>query len=375
MKVYYWSPHLSKVATVKAVFNSCKSLNAKGIEAKIINVAGEWEFIEKKYRIDLHKKFKLLKFIRTEGYYYSRMASVMIFFISLIPLYFFLKKNKPEFLIVHLLTSIPLLLKKIFNIKTKLILRISGLPRLNLFRRNLWKSSEKNIWAITSPTIETKNRLIKQKIFSSKKIFLLRDPIINEKNYRKNINRNYKKKKNFLAIGRLSKQKNFLFLIKNFEKMSKKYKDISLTIIGEGEDRAILEKFIKDKNLNHVIKLVGYKNNVMNYYKKYDCFILSSIWEDPGFVLVEAANLNMPIIASNCMSGPTEISNNGKNMFLFQNNNNKDFIKKFSTYMNIKNLELKKMCNLSKKFILNFTINEHKSTLLKILKKRENEEN
>ena len=37
MKIYYWSPHLSKVGTIKSVYNSCKSLRNKGIDAKIIN--------------------------------------------------------------------------------------------------------------------------------------------------------------------------------------------------------------------------------------------------------------------------------------------------------------------------------------------------
>ena len=71
MKVYYWSPHLSKVATVKSVLNSCKSLNKeKGFETKIINVAGEWDDIKKKYRVDLFHKFKFYKFIPKNGYFF-----------------------------------------------------------------------------------------------------------------------------------------------------------------------------------------------------------------------------------------------------------------------------------------------------------------
>ena len=372
MKVYYWSPHLSKVATVKAVLNSCKSLTSKGINAKIINVAGEWDFIQKKYRVDLNKKNKILKYIKIEGFLYSRLASVVISMLSFIPLFFFLKKNKPNFLIIHLLTSIPLMVINFSNFKTKLILRISGLPKLNLIRKYLWIKSEKKIWAVTSPTNETKKRLIKQKIFPSKKIFLLRDPIIDEKINKKNFIRNYQKRKSFLAIGRLSKQKNFLFLIKNFEKLLKKYRNITLTIIGEGEERPVLEKFIKDKNLSHSIKLIGYKKNVMKYYKNHDCFILSSIWEDPGFVLVEAANFQIPIISSNCMSGPKELSNNGKNMFLFKNNNDADFIKKFQDYMKNKNSNLKNMSNSSKNLIKDFTISKHSASLITLLKNKKN---
>ena len=72
---------------------------------------------------------------------------------------------------------------------------------------------------------------------------------------------------------------------------------------------------INSKNLEKNIKLVGFKKNVQKLYKDHDCFVLSSLWEDPGFVLVEAASNLIPVISSNCESGPKEISMNGKNFF------------------------------------------------------------
>ena len=198
MKVYYWSPHLSKVATVKSVLNSCKSLNKKkGFEAKIINVIGEWDHIEKKYRIDLLNGIKFYRFIPKEGYFLSRFASLFIFILSFVPLYLFLKRTKPNFLVIHLLTSIPLMINNFFDLNTKIVLRISGLPRLNIFRKFFWLYSKKKISFVTSPTVETKNRLIKLKIFNPKKIYLLRDPIIEEKKNKNSKIRNYENRKKF----------------------------------------------------------------------------------------------------------------------------------------------------------------------------------
>ena len=143
MKVYYWSPHLSKVATVKSVINSCIYLNKiKSVDAKIINVVGEWDFISKKYRIDLLRNLKIYRFLPKEGYFNSRLSSVFNFLISFFPLYFFLRKNKPDFLIVHLLTSIPIMLNNLFNLNSKIILRISGLPQLN-FSENIFGNIQK----------------------------------------------------------------------------------------------------------------------------------------------------------------------------------------------------------------------------------------
>ena len=64
-------------------------------------------------------------------------------------------RKKPDYLVIHLITSLPLILFIVFKFETKLILRISGTPRLNIFRKILWKLSKKNIDFITVPTKET----------------------------------------------------------------------------------------------------------------------------------------------------------------------------------------------------------------------------
>ena len=65
--------------------------------------------------------------------------------------------------------------------QTKIILRISGLPKLNYFRRTLWKLFSDKIYLVTTPTNLTRDDLINQKIFSSDKIKVLRDPIVESK--------------------------------------------------------------------------------------------------------------------------------------------------------------------------------------------------
>ena len=54
--------------------------------------------------------------------------------------------------------------------------------------------------------------------------------------------------------------------------------------------------------------------------KNAQAFILSSLWEDPGFVLIEAAMNNLFLISSDCKNGPSEILDNGNRGYLFKNN-------------------------------------------------------
>ena len=164
--IYYWSPALSKVATCKAVINSVYSFNKYSTYYKsyLIDACGEWEhytseIYEKKINL-LKLNIKYFKLILKDGYLASRISYLLIFFFSFFSLHNILKKNKPEYLIIHLITSLPLILFSLFNYETKLILRISGLPKLNFFRRTLWKITDKFLYRVTCPTEETKINLI-----------------------------------------------------------------------------------------------------------------------------------------------------------------------------------------------------------------------
>ena len=114
--VFYWSPCLSKVGTVKSTINSAISLSKYSkdkFKVKIINSCGEWdEYSEifKKYGIDLIEfKFKFFSYLPKKGFIKSRISYLIIILFSFIPLLKVLKNDKPNFIIIHLLTSLPLI--------------------------------------------------------------------------------------------------------------------------------------------------------------------------------------------------------------------------------------------------------------------------
>ena len=69
---------------------------------------------------------------------------------------------------------------------------------------------------------------------------------------------------------------------------------------------------IKRLNLSKNVKLVGFKKNAEKYISKSDIFVLSSKFEGLPNVLIEAQKYSVPIISSNCPTGPSEILMNGK---------------------------------------------------------------
>ena len=381
MKIFYWSPFISKVATVLSVVKSAESILKYSKKKEEINVAlidaiGEWKNYENKInpKIEIIKlnEINFLKYLPKGGFIKSRISYLFIFIFNFFKLRNLLNKKKPEYLIVHLMTSLPIFLSIMLKNKTNIILRLSGLPKLNIIRHLFWKLFSKKIYKVTCPTVATYKYLLQKDIFDKNKLSVLRDPaiILNEyskKKFDRIEQSQFYKKKFIIGIGRLTKQKNFAFLILAFEKILKKYPDYILLILGDGEQKMKLIELINRLKIQDKVFLLGFQNNVYKYLLKADCFILSSLWEDPGFVLLEAGLSNTCVISSNCMNGPQEILSSGKNGFLFENNNLNDLLRKFDEFKKQDMSELNTKKKYLKKEIKKFTQFAHFNSLKKII--------
>ena len=381
MKIFYWSPFISKVATVLSVVKSAESILKYSKKKEAINVAlidaiGEWKNYESKInpKIEIIKlnEINFLKYLPKGGFIKSRISYLFIFIFNFFKLRNLLNKKKPEYLIVHLMTSLPIFLSIMLKNKTNIILRLSGLPKLNIIRYLFWKLFSRKIYKVTCPTVATYKYLLQKNIFDKNKLSVLRDPaiILNEyskKKFDRIEQSQFYKKKFIIGIGRLTKQKNFALLILAFEKILKKYPDYILLILGDGEQKMKLIELINRLKIQDKVFLLGFQNNVYKYLLKADCFILSSLWEDPGFVLLEAGLSNTCVISSNCMNGPQEIISNGKNGFLFENNNLNDLLRKFDEFKKQDVSELNTKKKYLKKEIKKFTQFAHFNSLKKII--------
>ena len=112
-----------------------------------------------------------------------------------------------------------------------------------------------------------------------------------------------KKKKDgtfvFVHVGRMEEQKNHKLLIEAFNALDI---DAQLWLIGDGYLRDELEK-IANKN----IKFLGRQKNVFEFLSQADCFVFGSNYEGFPNVLLEALSCGLPVISTDCKSGPREI--------------------------------------------------------------------
>ncbi|RMD66244.1 glycosyltransferase [Candidatus Pacearchaeota archaeon] len=106
-----------------------------------------------------------------------------------------------------------------------------------------------------------------------------------------------------VTVGRLTEAKGYDFLIESFTSVAQK--GIRLVIIGDGEERARLEKLARKGS--GAITFLGRRENPFKYVARADLFVLSSRWEGFPNVLLEALAIGTPCLAVDCQSGPREI--------------------------------------------------------------------
>ena len=112
------------------------------------------------------------------------------------------------------------------------------------------------------------------------------------------------------AMGRLSRQKDFPTLLRAFNWLQEAIPS-RLIIFGEGPERNRLKALVAELGLTERVSLPGFSTEPYRELGHADVFALSSEWEGFGNVLVEALALQVPVVATDCPSGPREILREG----------------------------------------------------------------
>lgn len=110
-----------------------------------------------------------------------------------------------------------------------------------------------------------------------------------------------------ITVGRLNNQKGHINLIRSFKYVVDKIGDARLIILGQGPLEDKIKNEIKKLRLEKNVELLGYEKNPYLYMKNSSLFVLSSFYEGMPNVILEAMYCGLPIISTDCKSGPREI--------------------------------------------------------------------
>lgn len=168
---------------------------------------------------------------------------------------------------------------------------------------------------------EAKNYFVEKFKISSNKIKVIYNPLDLEKiNQDKNDKVKDNKKFIITSLGRLHAVKNHQLLISAVYPLIDKY-DFELRIIGSGPHKQYLEALINELSLNTFVKLNGHAENPYYLLNQSSLFVLSSNYEGFPNALLEAMAVGLPVISTNCHSGPSEIIKSDEFGLLVPTNN------------------------------------------------------
>jgi glycosyltransferase involved in cell wall biosynthesis len=118
-------------------------------------------------------------------------------------------------------------------------------------------------------------------------------------------------KHHILSVGTLKAQKDHENLIRAFAILPAKL-NAKLIILGEGSLRLELEALILQFGLKDKVSMIGFVVDPYPWFRSADLFVLSSRWEGFGNVIVEALECGVPVVSTDCPSGPAEILEKGR---------------------------------------------------------------
>lgn len=143
------------------------------------------------------------------------------------------------------------------------------------------------------------------------------------------------------GASRITSRKGLQYLIEAVYKLSQKYPNIYLKIIGDGDERTRLEELIKKLNIEDKVEFLGQisHENIFSYYQEANVFVLPSLNEGMSNTMLEALSSGLPIIATDT-GGSKELIEEGENGYIIKMKNSDDIAQKLERL--ISNPELRK---------------------------------
>ena len=184
-----------------------------------------------------------------------------------------------------------------------------------------------------------------------------------EKKSKEKMNEEYQAKIKLISIGRLVNQKGYDRLISVVKELKNKFDNFEIWVLGDGEKRKELEKYIEKYELEDYFKLKGFKNNPYTYIKKADAFICSSRSEGFSTVATEALILDKPIFTTDC-SGMKELFGSNRCGIICENSTEGIFKMLNYIFENPDFSEYEKQCKIRKK---EFTLEKRMEEVERIL--------
>lgn len=239
----------------------------------------------------------------------------------IVELYRFLRLQKPDVAFSSMpdRSHLLLVLKMLGLFKGKVVIRENNMPshhsaRINRFSKLLYKYAD----IIISQTNEMKEEIVHLYNVKDDNVLVINNPInceiIKERlTERIVLDNNYF---NYLAVGRLAKQKDYHTLVDAFYEVLKIQPNSRLYIVGRDSEKEYAESVyerVKQKGIQQSVFFEGFQPNPIKYMSACDVYVLSSIYEGLPNTMLEAMYVGKPVVATECIPYISTVVKNGVN--------------------------------------------------------------
>lgn len=325
-RVALLSPISDAVGEARAVPRLAAAISAQGFHVDLLQGWKEWDsfaphpFPEGVRVVSLHTR-RFVPFIpsfrRVSSWASYRLWASMVG-LGMVPgLVSYLRKVEPDFLAVRMLTTPAIIAHRMAGSQTKLVLSMGGLPRRAPLRNFLWPRLYRSADGYVAPAKGVAEAAALLSGIPAERFRIIPNPVLDEAVLRlaeEPLDHLWFGKPDcpvILGVGRLTRQKEFSTLIRAFAHLRREM-PARLVILGEGELRRSLEALVRDLGVSADVQMSGFERNPYRFMRAADVFVMSSAWEGPGHVLIEAQAIGTPAISTDCPAGPRDTLLDGK---------------------------------------------------------------
>lgn len=315
------SPILGHIGEVDAVPRLARAITRSGYGVDLLQAWNEWESVDRSSLpegmrvVDLRLKryLPVMPSIRwASSWAHYRMWSALTAAALVPAIRRYLRSERPNVMVARMLTA-PLLMSALASgTSTPVVLSMGGLPRSSPIRSVLWKRFYPKATGFVAPAESVATAAATISGIPADQFEVIPNPVIDDLVVEKGAAEapdhpwfGVEGQPLILAVGRMTRQKDFGTLIRSLKRVREKV-PARLMILGEGEHRSQLEALVSELGLTESVTMPGFDPNPYRHMKAADVFVMPSLWEGPGHVLIEAQAMGVPVVSTDCPAGPRE---------------------------------------------------------------------
>lgn len=326
LKIAFLSPHRSYMGDTRSIPTLAEELSKFGHRVDLLEAWKEWQHLDYSEHdsgvrvVSLRTRWfapVLPNVSKISSWASYRIYMAVIAFAMMPGLIWYLLRQKPDVLVVRMLTSPVIVTVKLLRIRTKILVSTGGMPRPSTVRNRLWPSVYTRADGIVASAPGVADMISSISGVDRNEIEVIWDPVLDDDALASAADETSHKWFGdggvpiVISLGRLTRQKDFRTLVRAFGLVSKNV-DARLVIFGDGEEREMLEAEIDELGISENVDMPGFTNSPFAYLRQCDVFVLSSIWEGSSHALIEAQGLGVPSVTTDCPSGQKEIAMDGE---------------------------------------------------------------